>query len=65
MKPAQRETLDLESRLKQLWLRTLLALGIIWGAALLVLVLFTFRGEYDSTFNIFAAVLNSLTIFPA
>jgi len=57
--------MDASSGDRQLWLRLLLALGIMWGFIPLITVLFIFRGAEDTTFDILAAVLNSLTILPA
>jgi hypothetical protein len=57
--------MDEQNRLRQFWLRVLLALGIFWGIIPLVTVLFIFRGKNDSTFDVLAAVFNSLTILPA
>jgi hypothetical protein len=54
-----------ESRLQQFWLRCLLAVGIIWGIIPLITLLFITRGHADSTLDVWAAVLNGLTIFPA
>jgi hypothetical protein len=53
------------SRLRQFWLRVLLAFGMFWGTIPLISVLFIFRGKNDSAFDVLAAVSNSLTVFPA
>jgi len=50
---------------RQFWLRTLLVAGILWGFLPFVTVPFITRGAHDTTFDIFASVLNSLTILPA
>lgn len=57
--------MDVRSGERQLWLRLLLALGIMWGFVPLITVMFVFRGAKDSTFDAFATVFNSLTILPA
>jgi hypothetical protein len=57
--------LSLQMRLRQFWLRILLAFGIFWGTMPLITVPFIFRGINDSTFDVLAAVCNSLTILPA
>ena len=57
--------MDEQSRLRQFYLRVLLAIGIFWGTALLIVVPFVFRGENDSTFDVLVAVSNGLTILPA
>ena len=57
--------MDEQNRLRQFWLRVLLAFGIFWGTIPLISVLFIFRGKNDSAFDVLAAVSNSLTIFPA
>ena len=54
-----------ESRLQQFWLRCLLAVGIIWGVIPLIALPFISRGAKDSTLDVWAVVVNSLTIFPA
>lgn len=54
-----------KSRLRQLWLRTLLTMGIFWGTPLLITLPFVFRGTNDSGFDVSVVVLNSLTILPA
>ena len=56
-------TMDERSRLRQFWLRVLLAFGIFWGTIPLISVLFIFRGKNDSAFDVLAAVSNSLTVF--
>ena len=62
---AMTNKMDEQSRLRQFWLRVLLAFGIFWGTIPLISVLFIFRGKNDSAFDVLAAVSNSLTIFPA
>lgn len=54
-----------ESRLRQFWLRCLLAVGIIWGVIPLISLPFISLGAKDSTLDVWAVVVNSLTIFPA
>jgi hypothetical protein len=57
--------MDERSRLRQFWLRVLLALGLLWGTVPLITVPFVFRGANDSTFDVLVAVFNCLTILPA
>jgi hypothetical protein len=54
-----------KTRLRQFWLRLLLALGIMWGTAALIGIVFVFKGTNDSDFDVLAAVFNDLTVFPA
>ena len=58
-------SMDQRSRLRQFWLRFLLALGILWVTIPLITVPFVFRGANDSTFDVLTAVCNGLTILPA
>lgn len=53
------------TRMRQFWLRTILAVGILWGFLPFVMVPFITRGPGDTYYDIFASVLNSLTILPA
>jgi hypothetical protein len=53
------------SRLRQFWLRILLAFGIFWGIVPLITVLFITRGTNDSVLDVLAPIINSLTILPA
>ncbi|HEY5056442.1 MAG TPA: hypothetical protein VII58_09790 [Acidobacteriaceae bacterium] len=57
--------MDDRRRLRQFYLRFVLALGIFWGTMPLAMLPFIFRGSDDSMFNILSVVLNSLTILPA
>lgn len=50
---------------RQFWLRTLLVIGILWGFLPFVMTPFITKGANDTYFDIFASVLNSLTILPA
>ncbi len=59
------KTMDEKDRLRQLYLRTLLGLGITWGCALFIAAPFIFRGKDDTTFEVCMAVFNSVTIMPA
>ncbi len=52
-------------RLQRFWQRTVLALGILWGFMPLVLAPFITKGPSDTYFDIFASVLNSVTLLPA
>jgi hypothetical protein len=54
-----------QAQTRQFWLRTLLVVGILWGFLPFVMTPFITRGAYDTSFDIFASVLNSLTILPA
>jgi hypothetical protein len=54
-----------EQFLRQLWLRLVLVLGILWGTIPLITVPFIFRGTNDSAFDVLAAVSNGPTILPA
>jgi hypothetical protein len=51
--------------MRQFWLRTVLVIGILWGFLPFVMVPFISRGANDTTFDIVASILNSLTILPA
>jgi len=57
--------MDDQSRLRQLYLRFVLSIGIVWGLIPLIMLPFTFRGSDDSTFNTLSVVLNSLTVLPS
>lgn len=50
---------------RQFWLRALLVAGILWGFMPFVLTPFITKGAHDTWFDIFASVLNSLTLLPA
>ncbi|HEV2133098.1 MAG TPA: hypothetical protein VGR47_02440 [Terracidiphilus sp.] len=54
-----------KTRMRQFWLRTLLVVGILWGFLPFVMVPFITKGRGDTGYDIFASVLNSLTILPA
>lgn len=56
---------DQRAQTRQFWLRTLLVIGILWGFLPFVMTPFITKGVYDTYFDIFASVLNSLTILPA
>ncbi|HEV2323991.1 MAG TPA: hypothetical protein VGS10_08570 [Terracidiphilus sp.] len=56
---------DDKARMRQFWLRTLLVIGILWGFLPFVMTPFITRGAKDTTFDIVASVMNSLTILPA
>ena len=56
---------DDQARLRQFWLRTFLVIGILWGFLPFVTALFITKGAHDTTYDIVASVLNSLTILPA
>jgi hypothetical protein len=57
--------MDEQSRLRQFYLRCLLAVGILWGFLPLIMLPFVFRGANDSSLDVLAAVLNGFTILPA
>ena len=54
-----------KTEMRRFWLRTLLAIGILWGFMPFVLTPFITKGPADSYFDIAASILNSLTILPA
>ncbi len=54
-----------EAGLQQFWLRCLLAVGVMWGIIPLITLPFITRGNRDSTLDVWAAVVNGLTVFPA
>lgn len=56
---------DGKSTARQFWLRTFLAIGILWGFLPFVMVPFITKGPGFTSFDIAASVLNSLTILPA
>lgn len=56
---------DDKARTRQFWLRTFLVIGILWGFLPFVMTPFITRGAHDTTYDIVASVLNSLTILPA
>lgn len=56
---------DVKARTRQFWLRTFLVIGILWGFLPFVMTPFITRGAHDTTYDIVASVLNSLTILPA
>lgn len=56
---------DQKLEMRRFWLRTLLAVGILWGFMPFVLTPFITKGPHDSYFDIVASIINSLTILPA
>ncbi|MGH9600336.1 MAG: hypothetical protein ACRD27_10765 [Terracidiphilus sp.] len=58
-------TIDEKSQSRQFWLRTLLVVGMLWGFLPFVMSPFITKGPHDSYFDIFASILNSLTVLPA
>lgn len=62
---AQAHTLDDKARMQQFWLRTLLVIGILWGFLPFVMTPFITKGAHDTTYDIVASLMNSLTILPA
>ncbi len=59
------DSLDERSRARQFWVRVLLAIGMLWGFLPFVMAPFITKGANDTSFDIFASVLNSLTVLPA
>lgn len=57
--------MTIRERLRQLWVRTFLRVGIIWGVIPFVCLPFITRGQLDSTLDELAVVINSLSIMPA
>jgi thiamine transporter ThiT len=58
-------TIDEKSRMPRFWLRTLLAIGMLWGFLPFVMAPFITKGPSDTIFDIFASIFNSLTVLPA
>jgi hypothetical protein len=58
-------TLPVETTLRQFWLRCLLFAGLMWGILPLITLPFIFRGNADSALDVWAAVMNGLSISPA
>lgn len=56
---------DERTRMRQFWLRTFLVVGILWGFLPFVTAPFITKGPNDTYYDIFASVLNSLTVLPA
>ncbi len=57
--------MDAKSESRQFLQRCILAVGVLWGFMPFVLVPFITRGPSDTYFDLFASVLNSLTLLPA
>src|SRR5579863_2826483 len=57
--------MDENARGRQFWLRVFLVIGMLWGFLPLIMAPFITKGRYDTTFDILASILNSLTILPA
>ena len=57
--------IDPRTEMRRFWLRTLLAVGMLWGFMPFVLAPFITKGPADSYFDIAASISNSLTILPA
>jgi len=58
-------TIDETFAKRQFWLRSLLVIGMLWGFLPFITAPFITRGPGDTYFDVFASVLNSLTILPA
>ena len=54
-----------EAGLQRFWLRCLLAAGVMWGIIPLITLPFITHGNIDSTLDVWAAVVNGLTVSPA
>ena len=59
------EYMNEQERVRQLWLRTLLVIGLVWGLTPLITLPFITRGMNDSTLDVWAAISNGLTLLPA
>lgn len=57
--------MDDPAQTRQFWLRVLLTVGMLWGFLPFIMVPFITKGVHDSTFDIAASILNSLTVLPA
>jgi hypothetical protein len=57
--------MDEQARGRQFWLRVFLVIGMLWGFLPLIMAPFITKGTYDTSFDIFASILNSVTILPA
>ena len=57
--------MDERAQARQFWLRVLLTIGMLWGFLPFVMAPFITKGAHDSSYDIFASILNSLTILPA
>lgn len=58
-------TSDETMRLRQFWQRAILTIGILCGFMPFVLAPFIRKGPSDTYFDIFASILNSVTLLPA
>ncbi len=54
-----------QSQMRQFWVRVLLTVGILWGFLPFVMAPFITKGAGFTDFDVFASVLNSLTVLPA
>ncbi len=54
-----------KSRMRQFWLRVLLALGILWGGMPFLTLPLLFIGSMQPALNVFVVVFNALTVAPA
>jgi hypothetical protein len=57
--------MDEKARGRQFWLRVFLVIGMLWGFLPFIMTPFITKGAYDTSFDILASILNSLTILPA
>ena len=57
--------MDQKARGRQFWLRVFLVIGMLWGFLPFIMTPFITKGTYDTSFDILASILNSLTILPA
>jgi hypothetical protein len=56
---------DEKARMRQFWLRVLLALGLLWGGMPLLTLPLTFMGVVPAPFGLPVALANGLTVAPA
>jgi hypothetical protein len=57
--------MDEKSRLRQFWLRVLLAIGLLWGTMPPIAIAFVIMGWKGPLFVLAAQVFNAFTILPA
>jgi hypothetical protein len=54
-----------KSSLERFWLRVLLLGGLVWGVIPLITLPFITRGLQESSFDVWAVIVNGLTVTPA
>jgi hypothetical protein len=57
--------MDEKSRLRQYWLRVLLAIGLLWGTMPPITIALVILGWEGPRFVLFAMVFNAFTVLPA